>query len=198
METERTAVAASFEQRLRSFCGRENITIEGRFPSFILAGFLPIEASLAKEECYVDGERTRSLLFDSIAPKVLTAIKQDSDRPFDSMRFLDELYQASVRAVAAHGPGGTAMSPIAHVFRELVFVKQQPSFFRNPNKKNFTEYSVAMFARDIARVLSSGRVNTSNGHRLDLGPASSSNDGIPVMQDGAIRIFGRLGFRVIA
>jgi hypothetical protein len=195
LDTECGTIAQEFEQRLRAFCEHEKIAVEGRFPTFLLDGFLPVEASLANGDCNVNGERRKTLLFDSIAPIILSAIEEDKTRSFDPKSFLEELYHATLRAAAVGGVAASSMLPIMHVFRELVFTRQQPSFFRQPSKKSFNEYGVGLFARDLARILSAGHTITADGRRLDLGPASSSTDGSPLRQDGTLRIVGRVAFR---
>jgi hypothetical protein len=156
---------------------------------------LLVEASPVNGWCDINGKRYRTLLFDALAPKILAEIKEDRDRAFDARAFIEELHRAVLRVKALESAAESSLLPIMLVFRELLFVKQPPQFFRNPNKKNLHEYNVALFARDMGRVLSEGPITTLAGSRLDLGPSSSPNDGIPLHQDGAVRIVGRIGFR---
>jgi len=189
-------VANSFEARLRPFCEKNNISLEGRFPTYFLAGFLEVSVEHAKGICRIGGKTTKSLMLESIAPTILETLKNEAERPFDTALFLKELYEAYERVTRIKGLSTGQPAQILDVFRELVFVKQSPTFGKNPVKSNFKDYTREFFARDLARV--SGMITTTSGKRLELMPtAFPHEDGLLIRIGEGTRYAGRLAFNEV-
>lgn len=185
---------AEFEAALQKLCQAEKLQIEGRFPRFILAGFLEITVQDKQPVCKIGGVSLNTLNLSTVAPAILQRISQDSARKFDPKLFLDQLYKAYQRtALNGRIPEGEPVLA-KQILPEIAFIKQSLAFLKSPSKAAFVDYTLEHFARDLARVLKDGSVYTSNGKRLHLTPVSNSSDGVPVMIDGAYRYIGRLTF----
>lgn len=191
---QRKSVEQSFEARLNEFCDANSIKLDGHFPSYILAGFLRLHANPAKGTCDLGDKHFETLLLDSFTPAILAAIKEESQRPFDKTRFMDELFTAYNRAaVLSKAPAGSALS-VKDVFLELVMVKQPARFAKAPLRSNFQEYPKEFFLRDLAKLVASGSFATTSGKRLVLAPTAFSADAFPILEAGAIRYIGRIAF----
>ena len=183
----------SFEARLRPFCESRGISLDGRFPKYVLSGFLELTVELAKGTCSVGGRGMKSLMLESIAPTLLQTLQAEADRPFDEASFSTDLYEAYKRAVKLEDLNSGQAVHVLDVFRELVFVKQPSSFNKNPTKRNYSEYVKEHFSRDLARISSTGAYPT--GVRLQLLPtAFPHEDGLPLRIEGNVRYIGRLAF----
>jgi len=187
-------VANSFEARFRPFCEKNNISLEGRFPTYILAGFLQVGVEQAKGICRVGGKITNSLMLESIVPTILDDLKSESERPFEISAFLKELYEAYERVIKLKGINVGQPAQILDVFSELILVKQSPIFKKTPIKSNFQDYTRELFSRDLAKVSAAGP-KVVNVRRLELmSTAFPDKDGIPIRRGGSMRFAGRIAF----
>ena len=190
-------LANSFEARLRSFCNQRQIDVQGRFPKYLLSGFLEVSVDEAKHVCKIDGKKVMSLMLESIAPTILEVLSQEEARPFDVGSFGMELYEAYERVLRIRGLGKGEPVQILGVFREIVFVKQTASFYRNPTKRNYSEYSRENFARDLARFCQVDPV--AGRKRLQLMPtAFAQRDGLPIRTGSTMRYIGSLAFSEVS
>lgn len=189
-------VANSFEARLRPFCEKNEIHLEGRFPTYLLAGFLDVKVEQTKGICKIGGKPVKSLMLESIVPSILDTLKSEAERPFEVSSFLKELLEAYERAIKLKGMNTGQPAQVLDVFRELVFVKQSPSFNKTPTKLNFRDYTKEFFSRDLARV--SAINSTMGGKRLELMPtAFPHEEGLPMRIGDSIRYAGRLTFNEV-
>ena len=93
IETERGKVSGEFELRLRGFCEIEGISVEGRFPTYTLAGFLLIKAS--------PGERVVAPPFTLVLWAVEGAVRE-----VDGARRVSPELRAPFPAALCYGPSG--------------------------------------------------------------------------------------------
>jgi len=186
-------IANTFETRLRPFCEKKDIALEGRFPKYFLSGFLEVSVDQAKGTCRIGGKQIKSLMLESIAPTILDTLKSEAERPFGITLFLKELYEAYERVIRLQGLSMGQPVQVLDIFRELVFVKQSLNFKKNPIRSNLIEYSREYFARDLARVSAASPSVTSK--RLELMPtAFPHEDGLPIRIGENVRYVGRLVF----
>jgi len=189
-------VGNTFEARLRPFCERNQISLEGRFPTYLLAGFLDVTVEQTKGICKIGGKPIKSLMLESIAPSILATLKDEAERTFEIGSFLKELFEAYERVIRLKGMNMGQPAQVLDVFRELVFIKQLPSFNKTPVKLNFTDYTKEFFSRDLARV--SGISSTTGGKRLELMPtAFPHEEGLPIRMGDSIRYAGRITFNEV-
>jgi len=192
--TECKTVANAFEARLRPFCEKNNISLEGRFPTYILAGFLQVGVEQAKGICRVGGKTTKSLMLESIAPTILDDLKSEAERPFEISAFLKELYEAYERVIKLKGINVGQPAQILDVFSELILVKQSPTFKKTPIKSHFQDYTRELLSRDLAKVSAAGP-QVVNGKRLELmSTAFPDKDGISIRRGESVRFAGRIAF----
>src|SRR6266542_1676675 len=135
-----------------------------------------------------------TLLLDSLAPTILAAVKEESQRSFDKAKFIGDLYHAYTRALALAKTSAGSAVPVKDVFFELVMVKQSPKFAKAPSKSNFQEYPKEFFLRDLAKLAASGSLATRSGKRLVLAPSAFSADAFPILEANAVRYIGRIAF----
>jgi hypothetical protein len=190
---EKLRVAAQFDQRLREFCSQRGITFEGRYPSYMVADFILLEARPTTAECLVDNKKVRSLMFESVASALINALANDIGRDFSLGEFLELLLNACRRAAAVDGTFGLDQVPVRTVFREVIFLRQEANFFKNPVRNNYREYTLTAFGRDLSRLIAAGQLTTEASYKLNLGPTSTS-DGVAIRFEGSARNIGRVGF----
>ena len=197
--TKECSIAAnSFELQLRRLCEENRISLEGRFPNYVLAGFLQVVVEQAKETCRVDVKTINSLMLESIAPTILDMLSSEAERPFEVLSFLKELRGAYERSIRLKGLNMGQPVQILDVFSELVFVKQSAAFRRTPTTSRFREYTREYFSRDLARVSAAGS-SVSDGKRLELMPtAFPHEDGLPIRTGEKVRYAGSLAFTMVS
>jgi hypothetical protein len=197
ISTECDRVANSYEARLRPFCEKNNISLEGRYPKYYLAGFIEMVVDQVKGICKIGNNSIKSLMLESIAPTLLEIIKTETERPFDISSFLRDLSEAYEKVTKLKGIVIGQPTQILDVFQEIVFTKQSSNFKKNPVKSNFKDYTRESFARDLAR-LSSANI-TVTGKRMELMPtAFPHEDGLPIRIGENVRYAGRIKFNEVA
>ena len=191
---QRVANEQSFEARLRAFSESNHITVDGRFPSYLVGGFLRLQLNTAKGECDIGDKRLDTILFDSVSAAIGAAIKEEAQRPFERGKFMGDLYHAYTRAAALGKLPSASAVPVKDVFLELIIVKQNPKFLKAPSKSNFQEYPKEFFLRDLAKLVASGSLTTPSGKRLVLAPTAFSADAFPILEGSAVRYVGKIAF----
>jgi len=190
-------VTNCFEARLRPFCEKNQITLEGRFPSYLLAGFLDVIVEQTRGICKIGGKSIKSLMLESIAPSILETLKSESERPFEVGSFLKELFVAYERVIRLKEMNMGQPAQVLDVFHELVFIKQSSSFDMTPVKSNFRDYTKEFFSRDLARAAATN--STMVGRRLELMPtAFPREEGLPIRMGDSIRYAGRIAFNEVS
>jgi hypothetical protein len=183
----------TFEANLREYCSKHNISIDGRFPKFIIGDFLQVAVQTSKGTLKIGTKETRSFLMEAISPTIEEILAQESERGFNKSPFLDELYNAYERVVLLQRSTSGNPVPIKDLFNELVFVKQPQKFKNNSSRSNFYEYTREFFLRDLAKLVRSGP-NVVKGKRLQLIPTSLTDQAFPFFMGGSIRYIGRIVF----
>mgnify|MGYP001146972888 CR=1 FL=1 len=183
----------AFEANLREYCNKHNISIDGRFPKFIIGDFLQVAVQTSKGTLRIGTKEIRSFLMEAISPTIEEILAQESRRGFDKSSFLDELYNAYERVVLLKRLTSGNPVPIKDLFNELVFVKQPQKFRNNSSRSNFYEYTREVFLRDLAKLVKSGP-NVIRGKHLQLIPTSLTDQAFPFFLDGSLRYIGRIAF----
>lgn len=187
-------ITSSFEVNLRSFCTTQKLYLDGRFPNYIIDGFLQVNVSPNEGICKIGRINIRSLLIESVATTVLNVIKEEAERSFDKSAFLEELYSAYERAILLQRLTFGSPIPIQDVLIELIIVKQSSRYRKTPIKSNYSDYTPEFFKRDLAKVMKSGSNVIKSGKRLELMPTSFAKEAFPILVDGAVRYVGRIKF----
>jgi len=191
---EAQAAIASFDQKLRDRCHDNSIIVEGRFPDYILAGFLPIRVNVEKESCDIGGHKHDSMAVFVLWPEIQSLITEEQVRQTDPRAFLELLQRAYLRALLLRGEGKGSPVPIKLVFREVVVLLQPETFWRSPGKHAVVEYREELFARDLARLVKGACYVAKDAARLELRPTSFAKDAVALNVDGATRFVGSIAF----
>ena len=187
-------VTALFDPRLRAFCERQGFKLAGQHPSYLIDGFLSVRVNQGTRETDIGPRSIPSLMLDTIAPAISELVKEERARKFDRAQFLELLYQAYERCFLLNSAALGDPIPVRKVYQELVVLQQPEAFLKSAKKALFREYTVELFARDLAKLLESGPCQTTGGKWLSDRPTSFTADGIPILQQGQARIVGKIVF----
>ena len=193
--TEIHAIVSRFDEELRTLCQKHAWSLSGRFPNYTVRGFLLLRVAANERSCEVGTKKLYTLLPHRVLLEVVSAVaEEDTRRRAEPKDFLEALYKAYERCVAIEATGAENPASIRHVFRELVVCLQPDTFWRSPQQSRFVEYTEEYFRRDLARLINSADLVTSNGSRLELLPKAFPKEGVPVAVDGGTRYFGKIKF----
>jgi len=192
---EAQAETLAFDEKLRNFCAREQISVEGRFPLYILGGHLPLRLSLEDSSCTVGAKKkVKSLLVSRVWPEITEAIKKDKLRAFNPSDFLAVCYKTYRKIVTGRNEKAAVSVPIKDFFRALM-IELKPEKSSLPSQpRHFRSYTEEYFCRDLARLVKAGQFLTHEGAKIELMPTAFPKDGIPINVDGGIRIIGHIAF----
>lgn len=192
--TEAARLVGEFDKLLRAFCEKESYTIDGRYPSYVVDGYLVVHPNDTKRMTDIGNRSIRSLLVDAIAPLIREEVKAERARGFNQAHFVELLFQAYERSVLLQRVTFGDPVSVRKVYQELVHVQQQAGFLKSAKKSLFREYAIEHFARDLGRLLEASPCRTSAGKLLSVRPTSFPQDGIPISQFRQIQIVGQLVF----
>jgi len=185
---------AAFHPQLSAFCEIQGFKLDGRYPRYLIDGFLAVRVDEKAVETQIGASSAPSLLIDVIAPMISEQVRQERARKFDSSLFLELLHRAYERCLLlAHASFGDPI-PVRKVYEQVVSLQQSPAFLKSGKKSLFQEYTVEVFTRDLARLLDSGACQTKDGKMFSDRPTSFAAEGIPIVQRGQARIIGKIVF----
>jgi hypothetical protein len=192
--TEAVRATTAFEQKLRAFCENHSYKLDGRYPVYVVDGFLSVRVNEVKRETQIGTHTIASAFFDAIAPRIKELVTEERARSFDGTAFIERLHQAYERCVLLNRAiSGDPMS-VRKVYQELVILQQTDAFQKSAKGSLFREYTIELFARDLGKLLGSTSRRTGSGQWLSDRPTSFSQDGIPILQDGQARVVGKIVF----
>lgn len=183
-----------FEQELRKLTTQAGVSVEGRFPSYILDGWLIVKVSSEKGTATVGVQKVKSLLLERVWPEITAALKEEKARAVSPDDFIGLCQEAYKRAVALGGAKPGSSIPLQKLFRELVIVLQSEKFWRAPKRSNLVEYTEEHFRRDLARLVATGRFVTHDGNKLELMPTAFPKEGLPLNLAEGVRFYGHVKF----
>jgi hypothetical protein len=197
IECECERALSLFEERLIGFCKANEIAVIGHFPRYVLDEVLGLEVDVNRKTCTLEKRQLRTLSVDSIAHVLLGILSEEKERIFDPAKFLEELYLSYLKVIAIKGSPLGEGADIKDIFIELLLLHQETRFFKHPTKGTYSEYSEAMFSRDLTRLTKTGVFLTRGGLRLEFAPTAFSSKGIAVIDpfSGATRYLGQVMFR---
>jgi hypothetical protein len=191
---EAQAVTVDFEASLLQLCGKHGISLRGRFPSYVLGGFLIVRVSQADGTCDVGNTTFKTLLVGRIWQEAMACLEAETRRAVVPEEFVRWCRVAYGRVVALKGERVGSAVPIRDLFRELIMTRQTDRFWRSPRQASFVEYDEEMFCRDLSKVIALGRFVLDDGSRMELMPTAFAKDGVPVVLEDGVRFFGRVAF----
>jgi hypothetical protein len=188
-------VDESLDRDLRARCQGSGLTISGRFPSYLIDEFLILEFRPAERTSVVGTKRVRGLFLPTVWLTVADVIEHERARSGSVQEFLDACERAYSRAIALHSLQPGQSVAVATVYRELVVELQPKAFWVAPSRGTFVEYSMELFARDIARVVRGSTNTSTSGARLELAPTAFPKDGLAIRLPEGARVIGQIAFR---
>ena len=184
----------AFDQELRKLTTQADISVEGRFPSYILDGWLAVKVSSDNRTATVGVQKVTSLLLERVWPEITTALKEEKARAIPPDKFIGLCQEAYKRGIALGDAKMGASIPIQKLFRELVVVLQSEKFWRAPKRSNLAEYTEEHFCRDLAKLVASGQYVTPDGAKMELMPTAFPKDGMPLYLTEGVRFIGHVKF----
>ncbi len=191
---EAQAATLAFDGELRNLCGQEQILVEGRFPSYVLEGYLSLRLSPDDRTCTVGVKKVKSLLASRVWPEITVALKKERLRGFKPDDFLVSCHEAYRKTVAHRNDRMGASMPIKDFFRELVIAFRPERVSQPPQRSNSSDYTKEYFRRDLAMLMMAGQFVTPEGAKMELMPTAFPKDGISVNVGGEVRIIGYVAF----
>jgi hypothetical protein len=187
-------VTLVFDQELRKLSTEANVSVEGRFPSYVLDGWLILRISSDNRTTTVGARKVESLHLERVWPEITAALKEEKARAVTPDKFIGSCQEAYKRAVALGNARMGSSLPIRKLFRELVVVLQSEKFWRAPKRSNLAEYTEEHFCRDLARLVAAGRYVTPDGAKMELMPTAFPKDGMPLYLTDGVRFIGHVKF----
>lgn len=186
------AATLAFDGELRKLCAQEIISVVGRFPAYVLEGYLTVRLSSSDRMCTVGDRKMKTLMVNTIWDEIASVIKQERLRGGALDDFLVSFQMAYRRAISLRNVKMGASIPIKDIFRELVMTRQSDKFWRTPNRQHFSEYTEEFFRRDLANLIAAGRFATRDGGKIELMPTAFAKDGVAVIVGEGVRFFGHV------
>lgn len=147
------------------------LPLENRFPRLTLLKGMELEVKFNEKQVVLNGKALKTVDPQRIMRAVIQLKRRLYDRPFNPQEFIDRLYAACEKVVAADGGSIAGGASLPLVYREFTWSLQAQSFFQNMAKGRFREYDADQFAVDFWRYFSSDVASTSKGRvpRLSTG-----------------------------
>lgn len=200
VETENRARQAAqsatlaFDGELRNLCMQEKISVAGRFPTYVLDGYLNLRLFPDEGACRIGTKKVKSLFARRIWFEIASAVKGEKLRQVAPDEFLVSCQMAYKRIVALRNEKVGISIPIRDLLRELQITRQHEKSLLNPLPQRLSAYTEAHFSRDVARLMAAGHFVARDGAKIELMPTAFSKDGIPVNVGEGVRYIGRVIF----
>jgi hypothetical protein len=184
----------TFDGDLREFCDRERVSVAGRFPIYVLGGFLRLRLDIHEGTSRVGTKKVKSLLAARVWLTVVAELKKEDRRIITPEDFLASCEVAYSQAIAARDAKVGASIHVRDLFRELRLAREKVSPTAGFKPKRPPKYTEEHFKRDLARLIAAGRFVSKRGAKMELMPTAFSKDGIPVTVGEGVRYIGRVSF----
>ncbi len=147
------------------------LPLKNNFPRLTLLKGMELEIKFNEKQAVLNGKVLKTVDPQRIMRAVMQLKRRLYDRPFNPQEFIDRMYAACERVVAAEGGKISGGASVPLVYREYTWSIQAQSFFQNMAKGRFREYDADQFAVDFWRYFSSDVKSTSEGYvpRLSTG-----------------------------
>ncbi len=193
--SEQRRAVGRFEEVMVAFAKTQSASLQGRFPSYILNGHLSVKVFEHDGTTRLGTKLIQTATPEIVIQHVADVLDDDKKRGFKPLEFVEQLYAAYHRALGVRESAASDTSvPVREVFSEIVFVIQPKRFRATPCAAAFVDYSLDMFARDLARLVAGGQTSTREGHKLHLNPASRTKEAVAIVVEGGLRFIGRIAF----
>jgi hypothetical protein len=136
-----------FGQKLKSLLGEHKINVKGQYPLLRLGLYtLKLDFEFGRAELYFGPEIEKIVSKISLQPKTVCAAILEYDKKLRNLQrspreYLQDLYQAYLRALKVEGKVAGDKILLSDCLREFVILLQNKKFFADPQKVNYREYS---------------------------------------------------------
>ncbi|MCY7377519.1 MAG: hypothetical protein LH472_16295 [Pyrinomonadaceae bacterium] len=175
-DTHLSELEFTFVRDLREAFKAREIVLSGE-PNALIADLFIIKPDIRRKQVEMTFSRqpvsSKKIKLDvaQVVNSYERARREIGERKTDYDELIKEIYEAYERTLKLSGkPLGTRMS-IVDCYRELVLVRQPPSFRKTPSKNSFKDYPKTHFAFDMLELRRQNKLNY-NGLRLNLGTST--------------------------
>ncbi len=178
----------AFARDLREAFKEKNLKLAGT-PGELIAELFVIKVDMRRKQVEMTFSRQPvtdkkiKLNVEQVVVAYERARRDICERKVDLDELLRELFEVYGRILKLTGKQMGARLSIIDCYRELVLVRQPPSFRKSPSKQSFRDYPKPHFAYDMLQLRRRQKM-THEGHRLNLGTAT-----IDVGSDAARAMF---------
>jgi hypothetical protein len=182
----------AFDGELRRLCGEHDISVQGRFPTYVLDGYLRVRVSQSDGVCTIGSKKIKSLFVKRAWMDIASLVKEERARQNTQSDLLAFVYSAYLRSVAARNDKPGTSVPIRDLFREMAIMRQHgPAPSSGQMSAKYTE---ELFKRDLSRLMAKGEFMTRDGCRMHLLPTAFPKEGVSVNIGEGVRIIGHIAF----
>jgi len=166
----------AFARDLREAFKEKNLKLAGT-PGELIADLFVIKVDMRRKQVEMTfsrqpvTEKKIKLNVEQVVAAYERARRDICERKVDLDELLRELFEAYGRILKLTGKQMGARMSIVDCYRELVLVRQPPSFRKSPSKQSFRDYPKPHFAYDMLQLRRRQKM-THEGHRLNLGTAT--------------------------
>ncbi len=166
----------AFARDLREAFKEKNLKLAGT-PGELIAELFVIKVDMRRKQVEMTfsrqpvTEKKIKLNVEQVVAAYERARRDICERKVDLDELLRELFEAYGRILKLTGKQMGARMSIVDCYRELVLVRQPPSFRKSPSKQSFRDYPKPHFAYDMLQLRRRQKM-THEGHRLNLGTAT--------------------------
>jgi len=166
----------AFARDLREAFKEKNLKLAGT-PGELIAELFVIKVDMRRKQVEMTfsrqpvTEKKIKLNVEQVVAAYERARRDICERKVDLNELLRELFEAYGRILKLTGKQMGARMSIVDCYRELVLVRQPPSFRKSPSKQSFRDYPKPHFAYDMLQLRRRQKM-THEGHRLNLGTAT--------------------------
>jgi hypothetical protein len=188
------AAILAFDGELRSLCEREKFSLEGRFPSYIVEGYLRVSLSPDEGVSTIGSKKLKSLFAKRLWVEIVSSISHERLRQVTPSKLLSTFQTAYQRVIASRNERIGTSIPIRDLFRELAIMLQDEKSSVTPQGQRIAKYTEEYFRRDLSRLMAAGELVMADGTKMELLPTAFAKEGVPVTIGEGVRIIGRVAF----
>jgi hypothetical protein len=188
------AATLSFDGELRNLCARDKFSLEGRFPSYLVEGYVEVRLSVDDGVSMIGSKKVKSLFAKRIWVEIASSIEEERLRQVTLTSLLAWFQRAYQSAIAGRNERIGVSIPIKDLFRELAIMLQHQKPSSTLQGQRGAKYTEEYFRRDLSRLMAAGEFVTSDGARMELLPTAFAKEGVPVTIGEGVRIIGRVAF----
>ena len=176
----------SFDKDLREQLAKADLRREwwfpdivtGKFPEYTINKMIRVLVDTKNLSVSVNNQIIRDFDIQQITSKIMFENNRLFSRPFNSQRFVDQLYNAYEKTCLKNKKNVGELVHLKEVYNTMVFETQKPQFFNNASRANFVPYESDEFTIDLSRYLKNHPTVSRNGAKPELHPLRDSQEAL--------------------